>query len=101
MLKLIRISGNSLYPEFKKGDFVLVSKIPFLFGRVRPGDVVAFRHPDYDLMIKKVEAISADGDEFTVVGSHLASTDSRHFGPVKKGQMVGKVWLHAQAGKND
>jgi len=91
MFKLIRVSGNSLYPEFKKGDFALISKIPFLLGRVRPGDVVAFRHVEYGLMIKKVEAISADGDQFTVVGTHPASTDSRHFGPVKREQMVGKV----------
>ncbi len=91
MFKLIRVSGNSLYPEFQRGDFVLISKIPFLLGWVRPGDVVAFRHAEYGLMIKKVEAISADGDQFTVVGAHPASTDSRHFGPVKREQMVGKV----------
>lgn len=85
-----------MYPEFSKGDFVLISKIPFLLGWVRPGDVVAFRHAEYGLMIKKVDSISADGAEFTVIGTHPASTDSRHFGPVKKEQMVGKVLLHSR-----
>jgi len=101
MFKLIRVSGNSLYPEFKKGDFVLIGKIPFLLGRVRPGDIVAFRHAEYGLMIKKVETISADGAEFSVIGTHPTSIDSRKFGPVKKEQMVGKVLRHSGQNKAD
>ena len=29
MLRLFRIDGHSLSPEYQPGDFVLVSKIPF------------------------------------------------------------------------
>ena len=31
MLKFLKVAEDSLAPEFQSGDFVLVSKIPFLF----------------------------------------------------------------------
>jgi len=96
MLKLIRVSGNSLYPEYQSGDFVFIGRIPWLLDRLRPGDTVAFRHPELDLMIKKVEAISADGTQLTVIGTHPLSRDSRHFGPIPREQLVGKVLFHVR-----
>lgn len=95
MLKLLKISGDSLAPEYQIGDFVMISKIPFLFIPPSPGDIIAFRQPGYGLLIKCIQQITADG-ELIVVGSHPESVDSREFGPIKKENILGKVFWHIQ-----
>jgi len=94
MLKLLKVSGDSLLPAYQEGDFVLVCKIPFLFGAIKPGDVIVFRHQAYGTMIKAVQRVLADGDEIHVTGTHDRSVDSRRFGPINKKDVVGKVIWH-------
>jgi nickel-type superoxide dismutase maturation protease len=95
MIKILRISGRSLEPEYQDGDYVLVSKIPLFFRRARRGDVVAFQKPPYGLLIKRVEYLTPAGELF-VLGNHAASTDSLQFGPVRKQDLLGKVIGHIQ-----
>lgn len=90
MCRILRISGNSLVPDYQEGDFVLVCRIPFLFGRTKPGDTVAFRHPDYGTMIKKVAALVPD-DQLFVIGTGRNSVDSRRFGPIGRDALIGRV----------
>lgn len=91
MLKLLKVSGDSLLPMYRDGDFVLVSKIPYLFGTITHGDVIVFRHKGYGTMVKKVQTFVPDKDEIYVVGIHENSVDSRQFGPINKKDVVGKV----------
>jgi signal peptidase I len=93
MLRFLKIRGDSLAPEFSQGDFVLVSKIPFLLSRPAPGQVIAFHQPGYGLLIKRIQSIAVDG-ELNVTGSHPDSIDSRIFGPVRQKDIVGKVIWH-------
>jgi signal peptidase I len=93
MLKLLKIVGDSLTPGFEHGDFVFVSKIPFLIRSPSPGDVIAFHQPGYGLLIKRIESISSEGD-LIVSGTRPESVDSRVFGAVKQGDMIGKVIWH-------
>jgi signal peptidase I len=93
MLKLLKISGESLSPEFKHGDFVLVSKIPFLLDPPSTGDVIAFQQPGYGLLIKRIQEDHGNG-EFEVIGNHPESVDSRIFGAVKGKNIIGKVVWH-------
>jgi signal peptidase I len=99
MLRLLKVTGNSLSPRFQEGDFVIVSKIPFFFAPARPGDVVAFRQPGYGTLIKLVEGVDADRGELTVTGTQPGSVDSRVFGPVPKKALVGKVIWHVSKPK--
>lgn len=94
MLKFLKVAGESLSPEYREGDFVLIAKIPFLLNRLAIDDVVAFNHPEYGLMIKKVIAIEPGQDELFVVGTHEHSIDSRHFGSIRRSDLVGKVIWH-------
>jgi len=77
-------------PAFLPGDHLLLGP-PW---RVRPGSVVAVtdpRRPDR-LMVKRVAAV--DGKSVVVLGDNAsASTDSRHFGPVDRRALVGRVLL--------
>lgn len=91
MLKLLKVTGESLSPLFKEGDFVIVTKIPLFFAPVKPGDVVVFNHPAYGMMIKMVESVNAERGEIYVVGTNEYSVDSRRFGAIRKKDLIGKV----------
>jgi nickel-type superoxide dismutase maturation protease len=93
MLRLLKISGDSLSPEFNHGDFVLVSKIPYYLFPPSIGEVIAFRQPGYGILIKRIQAVHPDGG-FEVIGSHPDSVDSRVFGPVLYEKIIGKVIWH-------
>jgi signal peptidase I len=94
MLKIIRVSGNSLTPEYQEGDFVLVVKIPFFSFHISPGDVVIFEHPIHGMLIKRVQSIDGQKNEVFVMGNQTASLDSRHFGPVNIKSIKGKLVWH-------
>jgi signal peptidase I len=96
MFRLLKVSGNSLQPVYQKGDFVLVSKIPYLFVPPEIGDVVVFRHQRHGTMIKRIARVSAERDEIFVVGTGEGSVDSRRFGAIQKSDIVGKVIWHVK-----
>jgi nickel-type superoxide dismutase maturation protease len=94
MMRIMKVTGESLSPFFQKGDFVIVLNQSFLFCKLKPGDVIVFRHPDYGKLIKRIGSLSPDGDELFVVGTHPDSTDSRTFGPILRRWLIGKVIFH-------
>lgn len=93
MCRILRISGDSLVPDYQQGDFVLVCRIPFVFGPLKPGQIVAFRHPDHGTMIKEVAALLPD-DRLFVIGTGRHSVDSRRFGPIGRDTLIGRVIWH-------
>jgi signal peptidase I len=93
MLRLFKLTGESLAPEFNGGDFVLISKIPFLFSPPAIGDVVAFHQPGYGLLIKRIQNLQPDG-LLEVIGTHPDSVDSRVFGSIRQENLLGKVIWH-------
>jgi phage repressor protein C with HTH and peptisase S24 domain len=94
MFKILKVLGDSLTPEYREGDFVVIIKIPFFLYSLKVDDIVAFRHPDYGVLIKKIATISPGGDEIFVVGTHERSVDSRHFGTLRRSDLMGKVIWH-------
>ena len=94
MIQILKVTGESLSPFLLEGDFVVVSKIPFVLRRIRAGDIVVFKQPGYGTLIKKVDHFSTDGNEIFVLGTHPESTDSRQFGPLYRRQLIGKVVGH-------
>jgi len=94
MLRLFKVKGDSLVPDYREGDFVVIIKIPLLWFKLQPGDVVVFRHPEYGTMIKKIEHFTPDGESVFVIGTHPGSVDSRRFGPVPRRDLVGRVIWH-------
>ncbi|MBU5537194.1 MAG: nickel-type superoxide dismutase maturation protease [Candidatus Aenigmarchaeota archaeon] len=83
-------------PNFKAGDYILVNKLAYIFKNPSKGDVVVLRHPKEKgkFLIKRISLVT-NSDEYYVVGDNKNfSQDSRHFGPVKKDLIIGKVLLH-------
>jgi signal peptidase I len=95
MIKIFRITGRSLEPDFQDGDYVVVSNIPLRVRPARRGDVVAFRKSPYGLLIKRVEYLTPAGELF-VLGTHAASVDSLQFGPIRRQDLLGKVIGHVK-----
>ena len=77
-----------MVPAFEAGDRILL--VPAW--RIRPGQIVGLvdpRQPDR-LLVKRIRSIDAAG--IRVEGDNpSASTDSRHFGPVDRSQLAGRV----------
>lgn len=94
----IEILGASMVPTLMPGDWALA----VARRRFRRGDIVVIEHPGrpgYE-MVKRLQAgpgervgeRTLDDDEFWVQGDREdASTDSRHFGPVRREQVKARV----------
>jgi nickel-type superoxide dismutase maturation protease len=91
VFELLKVTGESLSPFFLQGDYVLVAKLPYILRRLKPGDVIVFRHPAYGVMIKRLEYFTVGGEELFVLGSHPESNDSRTFGAIPRRWVEGKV----------
>jgi len=94
MVKIIKIAGESLNPLYGDGDFVLVTKIPFILKRIKSGDIVVFNNSSYGTMIKRVDKYDKNNGELWVSGTHPDSVDSLEIGPVFTEDLLGKVVLH-------
>jgi len=94
MIKVLKVTGDSLAPDYQEGDFVVALKFPFLFNSIAPGDIVVFRNADYGTMIKQVESIDPVSGDLHVIGTHPYSVDSRQFGALARVDLVGKVIWH-------
>jgi len=83
----VAVEGHSMEPTLSPGDRLLVLRAR----RPRPGDVVAVRDPrDGRVLVKRIGALGDDG--VVLRGDNpAASTDSRSFGPVPRGAVLGTV----------
>jgi nickel-type superoxide dismutase maturation protease len=96
----IEVQGASMVPTLMPGDWALA----VTGRRARRGHVVVVEHPGrpgYE-MVKRVTAVPGervgermlDDDEFWIEGDRAdASTDSRHFGPVRREHLKARVLL--------
>jgi signal peptidase I len=94
------VEGSSMEPAFRPGDRVLVNHLAYRARRPRAGEVVVLRDPERlgHVLLKRVaEAPDQLGPSLTrvyVLGDNAAqSRDSRAFGTVTLGQILGKAWM--------
>lgn len=93
-IKILKISGDSLNPCYKNGDFVISCKTPIFLDKIYPGDIVVFNHHEFGIMIKKVMHLNKKGTEIFVMGTTDNSIDSRQFGFISPREIIGKVIFH-------
>ena len=120
VLQVARVDGLSMAPTLEDHDRPIVNKLVYEFGDPRPGDIVMLYYPlnPEKMFVKRV--IAKEGDTvrivdgrvyvndiplhddwgpqvvqqgyYFVMGDHRNnSSDSRHWGPVPKKYIVGKV----------
>jgi nickel-type superoxide dismutase maturation protease len=89
MFQRVAVTGRSMEPALRAGDWIVISR---LWRPPRVGEIVLVRDPREPerLMLKRVAAV-ADG-ACTVLGDRPEeSTDSRTFGPVRLGDVLGRA----------
>jgi len=91
MIKLFKISGESLYPSYKNKDIVLC--LSFKYTKLKNNDIVVFKHKSYGLMVKKIKEISIINSQkyYYVIGTNSSSIDSRNFGFIHEENISHKV----------
>ena len=95
-LRRFVVSDTSMQPALRHGDRVLVAT--WLVPRV--GDMVVLRDPEAHstFIVKRVHQLNADNVDVRGDNPYV-SRDSRHFGPVPKKLIVGRVvYRYATAG---
>ena len=75
-----------MLPEFKPGDCVVISSLPYFFSKPELGDVVLFKYND-KMMIKRVKKVL--NKKFFVEGDNRK--DSLEIGWITKSDITGKV----------
>lgn len=91
MFQILRVTGESLSPDYRDGDFVVLATSPRLY-HIKPGDVIVFEHAAYGTLIKRVTH-ALPGDVY-VTGTHKHSLDSRKLGAIERKSITGKVLWH-------
>ena len=83
------VRDTSMRPALEPGDRLVIAC--WLGPRV--GDVVVFRDPEdrATFLMKRVAGVASDGDVMVCGDNPNVSRDSRHFGAVPRGLIVGRV----------
>jgi signal peptidase I len=93
MLKIIKVTGESLSPFFLSGDYVLLRTSSRGYN-LKKGDVVVFNHPQFGRLIKQVQSIEPTARAIRVKGTHPASLDPIQLGSIPFSDIIGKVIWH-------
>ena len=94
MLQLLKVTGESLSPLYKEGDFVVITTLPFFLRRLRQGNIIVFQHGLYGTLIKIVERVLPGEEAVYVIGANEDSLDSRRLGPISRAAIKGRVLWH-------
>jgi nickel-type superoxide dismutase maturation protease len=89
-IQRFRVEDTSMRPAVQPGDRLLVGR----WLSPRPGDLVVLRDPDdtATFLLKRVAAVEPDGSISVQGDNPNVSRDSRHFGAVPRGLLVGRVF---------
>jgi hypothetical protein len=81
-------------PDFRDGDFVILTTIPFFLNRLKIGDTIIFEHRLYGTLIKRIASFDPETAEAYVEGTRSGSLDSRRLGTIRRDAIRGKVIAH-------
>lgn len=76
------VSGNSMYPTFKNGEYLIVDELSKHVGEYRRGDVVILRYPNdpSKYFIKRV--VGLPGETVSINGEKTTITGPKHSAPI-------------------
>jgi signal peptidase I len=94
MLRIHKVTGDSMSPDFQDGDFVVLTTVPFILKRLQIGDTIIFEHQLYGTLIKRIASFDPETAEAYVKGMRPDSLDSRRLGTIRRDAIRGKVIAH-------
>jgi nickel-type superoxide dismutase maturation protease len=91
----VAVEGGSMEPLLASGDWLLVDPDAYLRRPPRPGELVLATDPRDPgrLLVKRAAEIEAGGRIRILGDAADASTDSRTFGAIDPGGLLGRPWL--------
>lgn len=94
MFRILKVSGDSMSPDFQEGDFVVLTTIPFFLNRLKTGDNIVFEHKFYGTLIKRIASFDPETTEAYVEGTNSDSLSSLRLGTIRRDAIRGKVIAH-------
>ncbi|MDR0561504.1 MAG: signal peptidase I [Spirochaetaceae bacterium] len=103
LFDLMIAEGRSMAPAIRSGSVMVVDKVAyglrlpwgqgylFWWSLPKQGDVVIFYTLEGDIAVKRCAGISADNTFIALGDNSLQSYDSRSYGPIPLGNIIGKV----------
>ena len=87
------VSGSSMAPALRPGDWIIVDRQAYRRRMPRRGDVVLARDPRDPSreLVKRVDRVDLHGDAWLLGDNEAESTDSRTFGSVPTDAIAGRV----------
>jgi len=120
-MNIYSVKGNSMSPTLKEGDLLVIKKPKSQKIFFRRNDIIVLKNPKDPtnyfikrviglpkeknksfLSLKTIETLPdnintynelSENEYFVIGDNYFHSTDSRHFGPIKKSMIIGKVFL--------
>jgi nickel-type superoxide dismutase maturation protease len=91
----VAVSGTSMRPTLEPGDWLLVDPDAYRRRPPRPGELVVAPDPRWPdrVLVKRVAALEGDGRVLLAGDAAEASTDSRTFGAIEPGSVMGRAWF--------
>ena len=94
MLRIHKVTGDSMSPDFQEGDFVVLTTVPFFLNPLKVGDIIIFEHNHYGTLIKRIASFDPETAEAYVEGTQSDSLDSLRLGTIRRDAIRGKVIAH-------
>lgn len=95
MIGICKISGDSMLPHYKDGDYVVY--LSALFGaNYSIGQCVVVQHADYGLIIKRIAKVR-EHHNYGLKSESGNGLNEQQLGVVHRGQIKGRVIWHIQA----
>jgi len=91
VIKIIKVTDESLSPFFLPGDYVLIGKCAICLVLILFGDILLLLLSFYGLFIKEVTSVNKDSQEINLKGIHPHSINIQQIGPVAISEVQGKV----------
>ena len=98
MLKLVKVTGNSMSPTLEDGDYVITKKPrPQSNGYLASGLIYVINHSDLGRIIKRL--VNTKHDRCFFIGDNPTSTPSTLIGAVEISRVIGQViWVIGKSG---
>ncbi len=90
MIRLVKIIGQSMTPEFHEGDYLILQTA---FLKPKTGQHIVYRHQEFGLIFKQIDKIENDG-RFFLRSINPLGLQAERTGHCSPSRITGKVLWH-------